>query len=158
MATYTSYMGKSKESLARIASRAKGEADKAEEERGTAMATLSRTVAATVTGPASAALTGYIETRFPNKDGNRMSLGPVPLPVVIGTTALAGSFFIWGNQLSHIAAANYGLAAGTLGRGYGVIGLAKSKKKAGSGGVGESHTYDEGSAGWSDEEREVLGL
>ena len=94
-----------------------------------------RGVGSLVTGPATAGVVGYLETRFPSKDGSRMSLGPVPLSALAGIGAAAASVVPWvgAHQMSYVAAANFGLAMGTLARGYGAADRAKSiadKKRA----------------------------
>lgn len=103
-----------------------------------------RVLGATVTGPVVAGSVGYLETRFPAKDGSRMALGPVPLSALIGTAATIASIVPWkgAEQMSYVAAANFGLSAGTLMRGYGAAARAKAlaAKKSGTKTAG---TYDD---------------
>ena len=122
---------------------------------------------AVVTGPVSAAGTGFLETRFPNKDGTMLSLGPIPLPLVVGATALTGSLFVKNRiakgQALAVVASNVGLWAGTVGRGYGAAALAKKKKEKKSGtegteiGATANAALPNGSD-WSAEEKALLGL
>lgn len=136
-----------------------------------------RLVGAVGTGPLSAGATGYLETRFPSRDGSPLSLGPVPLSGVIGTLATVGAALPWAGaeQSSYVAASNLGLAAGTLGRKAGIAGRAKSLLKqvptaareavriSGDGHEGLGYGFDqeehvEAEDEWSPAERELLGV
>jgi hypothetical protein len=124
---------------------------------------------AVVTGPITAAATGYVETRFPNKDGSMLSLGPIPLPLMVAGAGLGASFFfddpIAKTQALSVTSSNVGLWAGTMGRGYGAAArLKKEKEKAGTStteGTAIGHASPRGSSTsseWSTEERALLGL
>ena len=150
-----SYADMSKTALAEKLERKDNQLARERREGEKLATTLGRTLGASVTGPATAGLTGFIEGRVRNKDGTMLSLGPVPLPVCVGVPALVGSVFdhFLSNQLAFVASAQFGLAAGTLGRAYGTA--ARIKK-------GETVATSDRATGlvqgddWSEEERELL--
>ena len=119
-------------------------------------------------GPLSALGVGFLETRYPNKDGTAMSLGPVPLPVVLSALCTVGAMFspwqVLNSQLHYITASNLGLYAGSLGRGYGVERRAKALKGSATEGVGwlPAGNGDQPTSAlgvgeeWSPEERALL--
>lgn len=78
-------------------------------------------------------LTGYLERRFPMKDGTPMSFGPLPLTMVGGiTTTIASALLAPGigqNLLSHTAAGFWGAVGATYGRLWGATAKAKADAK-----------------------------
>lgn len=125
--------------------------------------TVAQYAGAVITGPVTSAATGYLETRFPNKDGSMMSLGPLPLPLVVAGTGLGASFFlddpIAKSQALSVVASNTGLWTGTMGRGYGAAARAKKEGTTTSSTEGsEIGRSSGGSSEWSAEERALLGL
>ena len=140
------------------------------EENREVITTVAAYAGAVATGPLVAGLTGYLETRFPNKDGTMMSLGPLPLPLVVAGSGLAASFVlddpIAKSQALSVVAANTGLWTGTMGRGYGAAARAKKEKeKAASGTATEGTTMIGATAStraigndWNAEERALLGI
>jgi len=154
------------------AERASKSAGRWAEENAELVQTVAAYGGAMVTGPVSAGATGYLETRFPNKDGTMLSLGPIPLPLVVAGLGLAGSVAVKNPvgrfQLLSVVSSNMGLWTGTVGRGYGATARAKklkdeSKKAAKSGTAGveigaSAHSSLPAGSDWSQEERALLGL
>lgn len=148
-----------------------------------------RLLGAGVLGPATAALTGFIETRYPsrNEQGEETlrSLGPVPLSFVFGSLALGAAYpdSTLSDELGFIAASQFGLFAGTWGRGEGVKSLTRTRTRrlqeatspASTAGVGALRDYGgqtyqmgtpvgrraapaSGDDEWTAEEASLLGL
>lgn len=94
-----------------------------------------RLLGAGIIGPATAALTGYIETRYPsrNEQGEETlrSLGPVPLSFLFGSLALGAAYpdSTLSDELSFIASSQFGLFAGTWGRGEGLKALTRTRTR-----------------------------
>lgn len=140
------------------------------EENREVLTTVAAYAGAIATGPAVAGLTGYLETRFPNKDGTMLSLGPLPLPLVVAGSGLAASFVlddpIAKGQALSVVASNTGLWAGTMGRGYGAAARAKKEKEKAASGTATEGTMIGAATStrvlkddtWSPEERALLGL
>ena len=152
MPSVAELMSRSKESIARSLARAEGVAAREESEKSEILSAANEYAAAGLTGPLSAGGVGFIETRFPNKDGSRLSLGPIPLPVVTGLVPMAVAPFTPSGVATHlriVGAAHWGLAAGTYGRGWGAMRRAEVLKKKG----GATTTEGED---WSAEELELL--
>lgn len=140
------------------------------EENREVLTTVAAYAGAIGTGPVTAGVTGYLETRFPNKDGTMMSLGPLPLPLVVAGSGLAASFVLESpiakNQALMVTASNTGLWAGTMGRGYGAAARAKKEKEKAASGtategtalIGQTTRAALDDQAWSPEERALLGL
>lgn len=85
-------------------------------------------VAGGVTAFTAAAAVGIVEGRVQNPDGTPLSLGPVPLPLAVGTMLSALSFF-W-NPLGQVSAAQNGLMGAygaAKGRAWGTMWKLRSK-------------------------------
>lgn len=111
----------SKATLAAALHRARAQASRLDAQRSSGQDVIARAFGSALLGPSTALVTGLTEGKFRNRDGSYLSLGPVPLSVLVsGMAQLAGVFFPdAARPLSYVTAANLGLAAGTLGREYG---------------------------------------
>lgn len=149
----------SKSALVRALNTASNKVERTEEEKAEILELLGRTAGATVVGPGVSAIVGFIETRWPNKDGTPLSLGPVPLSVVIGAPMLIGSLFPWvgAKQMSYVACALFGGASYRLGHAYGAVSRVKAlAKKKGLKISGEDGHEAIGAEEWTEEERALL--
>lgn len=158
------FANRSRASLARSLTSLTSRASKLADEHSEFIESANEVIAATVTGPGTAAALGYLETRVPNKDGTRLSLGPVPLGVLTGGATMVTSMFVPRLARTHlriVSASHFGLVAGTYGRGYGALHLAQAKKKKAAKGkiAGEISEVGQEAANddvWSDAELALL--
>ena len=120
MAT-TELVKQSKTALAAALNRARAQASRLDSQKSSGQQTIARAFGSGLLGPSSALATGWVEGKFRNRDGSHLSLGPIPLSVLVaGLAQGAGIFFPQATgPLSYVTAANLGLAAGTLGREHG---------------------------------------
>lgn len=85
---------------------------------------------------ATGAAIGAAEGRFRNKGGAPLSLGPIPLPLVVATTATIAGVATGRRAFNYAAAGALGAFGYRLGNAYGTKLLAKSGRK-GVSGIGE---------------------
>jgi hypothetical protein len=91
---------------------------------------------------ATGAAVGAAEGRFRNKDRSPLSLGPVPLPVVVAVTSSVAGVMTGRRSFNYVAAGALGAWGYRLGQGWGAKQLAKSGRK-GVSGIGEDWQLNE---------------